>query len=254
MGNNFVRSIEPINRLIQAHSNLHQKIQQLKAFLYTKKIERFFAKKSVLFYGVLGLNTLCRGCSSHMTFVGLLYPRGHKLEKVCTGYKVLPVKGLNFLKESECRASIQIMLCISYLQIIIFRSIIQFLFVLFPLLLCLHQHILCFSVMEFVPRFSRIYHSLLSRKFPTGFSPHSCTILFANSHLIYWLLNFEQIMVLSQRRNKLKRQLILTSTKFGHIDTLFPLKSFQSRNNSNIILLTQLNFDIFCKLDLPTHF
>ena len=37
LGSEFVRPIEPINRLIQAHSNVHQKIQQLQAFLYTKK-------------------------------------------------------------------------------------------------------------------------------------------------------------------------------------------------------------------------
>ena len=63
-------------------------IRKVTAKKYTKKIERFFAKKGVLFYRVLGLNTLCKGCSSHTTFVRLLYPRGDKLEKVCTGYKV----------------------------------------------------------------------------------------------------------------------------------------------------------------------
>ena len=73
MGNNFVRPIEPINRLIQADSNLHQKIQQLQAFIHAKQIERFFAKNNILSSGVLGLNTLCKDCSSHMTFVGLLY-------------------------------------------------------------------------------------------------------------------------------------------------------------------------------------
>ena len=34
-----------------------------------------------------------------------------KSGKVCTGYKVQPTKGLNLLKESECRASVQIVLC-----------------------------------------------------------------------------------------------------------------------------------------------
>ena len=53
LGNNFVRPIEPINKLIN-----------------------------------LGLNTLCRGYSSHTTFVGLLYPRGDKSENVYIGYKV----------------------------------------------------------------------------------------------------------------------------------------------------------------------
>ena len=51
-----MRPIELINRLIQTHSNEHQKIQQLQAFLYTKKRERFLAKKTVLLGGVLGLN------------------------------------------------------------------------------------------------------------------------------------------------------------------------------------------------------
>ena len=46
---------------------------------------------------------------------GLLYPGGDKSEKVCTGYEVYPTKGLNLLKESECRASVQIVLCNSFL-------------------------------------------------------------------------------------------------------------------------------------------
>ena len=66
----------------------HQKIQQLQAFLNAKKIEKFLAKKGVLSSGVLGLNTLGRSCSSHTTFVGLLYPSGDKSEKVYTSYKV----------------------------------------------------------------------------------------------------------------------------------------------------------------------
>ena len=53
-----------------------------------EKIERFLARKGVLFYGALGLNTLCRDYSSHTTLVGLLYPGGDKSEKVCTGYEV----------------------------------------------------------------------------------------------------------------------------------------------------------------------
>ena len=80
LGSNFVRLIEPINRFIQNQSKLLQK--------YTKKkIERFLAKKGVLSGGDLGLNTLCRGCSSYMTLVWLLYPAGDKSENVCAGYK-----------------------------------------------------------------------------------------------------------------------------------------------------------------------
>ena len=67
------------NRLIHTQSKLLQ---------YTlKKIERFLARKGVLSGGVSGLNTLCRGCSSHTTLVGL-YPRGDKSEKFCTSYNV----------------------------------------------------------------------------------------------------------------------------------------------------------------------
>ena len=82
LGSNFVRLIEPINSLIQTQSKL------LQYTIHTQKIERLLARKGVLSGGALGLNTLCRGCSSHTTLVGLLYLRGDKLETVCTGYKV----------------------------------------------------------------------------------------------------------------------------------------------------------------------
>ena len=133
LGSNFVRPIEPINRLIQTQSKLLQ-------YTKKKKIEKFLARKGVLSGGALGLNTLCKGCSSHTTLVGLLYPEGDKSEKVCTGYKVQPTKGLNLLKESECHALVQIVLCNFLIELIIFRSTILFLFVLFPLSFCLHQH------------------------------------------------------------------------------------------------------------------
>ena len=55
---------------------------------HKEKIERFLARKGVLSSGALDLNTLCRGCSSHTTLVGLLYPGGDKSEKVCTSYEV----------------------------------------------------------------------------------------------------------------------------------------------------------------------
>ena len=78
-----VEVIEPINRLIQTQS------KPLQHTIHTKKkIERFLARKGVLSGGALGLNTLCRGCSSHTTLVGLLFPGGDKSEKLCTGYKV----------------------------------------------------------------------------------------------------------------------------------------------------------------------
>ena len=82
LGSNFMRPIEPINRLIQTQSKL------LQHTIHTQKIERLLARKGVLFGGALGLNTLCRSCSSHTTLVGLLYPGGDKSEMVCTGYKV----------------------------------------------------------------------------------------------------------------------------------------------------------------------
>ena len=80
LGSNFMRPIKPINRLIQTQST------QLQYTLKEKK--RFLAREGVLSGGILGLNTLCRGCSNHMTLVGLLYSGGDKLEKVCTDYKV----------------------------------------------------------------------------------------------------------------------------------------------------------------------
>ena len=52
---------------------------------HKEKIERFLARKGFFSGGALSLNTLCKGCSSHTTLVGLLYPRGDKSEKVCTG-------------------------------------------------------------------------------------------------------------------------------------------------------------------------
>ena len=82
LGSNFVRPIELINKLIQTQSKL------LQYTIYTKKIESFLERKSVLSGGALDLNTLCRGHSSHTTLVGLLYLGGDKSEKVCTGYKV----------------------------------------------------------------------------------------------------------------------------------------------------------------------
>ena len=55
---------------------------------HKEKIKRFLASKGVLSGGALGLNTLCRDCSSHTTLVGLLYLGGDKSEKICTDYKV----------------------------------------------------------------------------------------------------------------------------------------------------------------------
>ena len=69
------------------------------------------ANKGIFSGRALDLNTLYRSCSSHTTFVGLLYFGGDKLEKVYTGYNVQPTKGLNLFKESECHALVQIVLC-----------------------------------------------------------------------------------------------------------------------------------------------
>ena len=79
-----MRPIEPINRLIP---NI-PKNPEIANILTLKKIERFLARKGVFSGGILGLNTLCRGCSNHMTFVELLYPEGDEPEKVCVDYKV----------------------------------------------------------------------------------------------------------------------------------------------------------------------
>ena len=78
-----MRPIEPINRLIQTQSKLLQHTIHTK-----KKIERFLERKGVLSGGALGLNTLCRSCSSHTTLDGLLYPGGDKSEKVYNGYEI----------------------------------------------------------------------------------------------------------------------------------------------------------------------
>ena len=83
LGSNFVRPIEPINRLTQTQSKLLQYTQKKK-----EKKERFLARNGVLSGGALGLNTLHINCSSHTTLVGLLYPGGDKSEKFCTSYKV----------------------------------------------------------------------------------------------------------------------------------------------------------------------
>ena len=56
------------------------------------------AKKGVLSGGDLGLNTLCRGCSSHTTLVGLLYPRGDKSEE-----RFLAKKGVLFGGDLGCK-------------------------------------------------------------------------------------------------------------------------------------------------------
>lgn len=88
-------------------------IQQLQVFLYKKKIERLLAKKCILFYGTLVFNVLYRDCSSHTTFVGLLYFRRGKSKNVNTGYKIKTTECLNLHIESESHhASIQITLCI----------------------------------------------------------------------------------------------------------------------------------------------
>ena len=76
-----MRPIEPINKLIQTQFKLLQ-------YTLKKKKKRFLASKGVFFGGALGLNALCRGYSSHTTFVGLLYLEGDKSEKVCTSYKI----------------------------------------------------------------------------------------------------------------------------------------------------------------------
>ena len=71
---------------MQMENFLHQLIQLL---LYSKKkIERFLANKGIFSGGALDLNTLYRSCSSHTTFVGLLYFERDKSDKVCTSYKI----------------------------------------------------------------------------------------------------------------------------------------------------------------------
>ena len=76
---------EPLTHLMDfSFGPIHSSETPYLTIIHTK----FLARKGVFSGGVLGLNTLCRGCSSHTTVVGLLYPGGDKSEKVCTGYKV----------------------------------------------------------------------------------------------------------------------------------------------------------------------
>ena len=91
LGSNFVRPIELINRLIQTQSKLLQYTLiyiYIYIFIYLFIYIEVLGKEGCSSSGALGLNTLCRGCSSHTTLVRLLYLGGDKLETVCTGYKV----------------------------------------------------------------------------------------------------------------------------------------------------------------------
>ena len=92
LGSKFVRPIELINRLIQTQSKLLQyTLIYIYIYIYRERErerERFLARKGVLSGGVLGLNTLCKGCSNHTTLVGLLYLGGDKSETVCANCKV----------------------------------------------------------------------------------------------------------------------------------------------------------------------
>ena len=70
----------------------------------------------------------------------LLYPGGDKSEKVYISYKVQPTKGLNLLKESECHTSVQIVLCIFYLQINNIQKYYQFFLCFF------HYYCVCTNI------------------------------------------------------------------------------------------------------------
>ena len=73
---------------------------------------------------------------------------GGKLENVSTGYKDQSTQCLNLLKENECRISVQIVLCIFSQINNTQKYFIQFFFMLFLLLLCLHQYLLLHSHLD----------------------------------------------------------------------------------------------------------
>ena len=92
---------------------------------YTKKFsncKHSYTLKNREVLGKEGCSFWCIGCSHHTTFFWLLYLGGDKSEKFCTSYKIQPTKSLNFLKERVCPTSVQIVLCISYLQINIIQK------------------------------------------------------------------------------------------------------------------------------------
>ena len=108
LGSNFVRPIELINRLIQTQSKLLQK--------YTKKIE-FLGKDGCSFWWNFGLEHFVQKLFQSYDICWVVVSWGDKSEKVCTDYKVQPTKNLNLFKESECHASVQIVLCNFFLYI-----------------------------------------------------------------------------------------------------------------------------------------
>ena len=114
--------------------NLEYK-QLVKMFNPTLKM-----RETVLFFLIVVINELIWIDSN----IGLDMCAGGWREEVSK----IEISLLNLLKESECCVLVQIVLCIffSFFKLIIFKSIIQFLFVLFPLLLCLHQQVLIMLV------------------------------------------------------------------------------------------------------------
>ena len=91
LGNIFLSPIEPINRLIRTQYNIqhynNKKCNNYK-HSYTLKNREVPGNEECFSGGVLVVNTLCRGCFSHATIIGLLYPKGDRSEKIFTSYKV----------------------------------------------------------------------------------------------------------------------------------------------------------------------
>ena len=140
LGSNFVRPIEPINRLIQTQSKLLQHTIHKKK--KKKKIERFLARKGVLFGGALWAWTLCAEvvlAIQHLFGCCILRETSQRRSAPVT--KFSQPRAWIFLKKASATPQSKLWCVIPFFILIIFRSIIQFLVVLFPLLLwLLHQN------------------------------------------------------------------------------------------------------------------
>ena len=134
MGNNFVRPIEPINRLIQTQSKL------LQHTIHTKKKYRDSWQGRVFFLVELWAWTLCTEvvlAIQHLLGCCILGETSQRRSASVT--KFSQPRAWISLKRASAAPQSKLCCVIPFFILIILRSIIQFLVVLFPLLLWLHQ-------------------------------------------------------------------------------------------------------------------